>query len=67
MRQYLMRKWNCRNCGRSNSTEVALDGSVTCDYCVHVMKIQPSRARGDETSDQLSAFIQLRGAIQPER
>ena len=57
--QYLMRKWNCRNCGRSNATEVALDGSVTCDYCVAVMKIQPSQARGGETSRELSAFIRV--------
>ncbi len=53
-----MRKWNCTSCGRSNATEVALDGSVKCDYCVDVMKIQPSGALGGETPDQLSAFIQ---------
>ena len=45
----LIRKWNCRNCGRSNDTEVALDGTVKCEYCVDVRKIQPSRARGGET------------------
>ena len=55
--QYLIRRWNCRNCGRSNATEVALDGTVKCDYCVDVMKIQPSRARGGETPDQLAEFI----------
>jgi streptogramin lyase len=56
--QYLIRKWNCRNCGLCNATEIALDGSVKCDHCADVMKIQPSRARGGETPDQLSTFIQ---------
>jgi hypothetical protein len=56
--QYLIKKWNCTSCGRFNATEVALDGSATCDHCVAVMKIQASGARGRETPDQLSAFIQ---------
>lgn len=55
--QYVIRKWNCENCGRSNATEVALDGTVKCDSCARAAKIQPSRARGGETRDQLAAFI----------
>jgi len=55
--QYLIRKWNCQNCGRSNATEVALDGSAICDHCATVARIQASNARGYETPDQLSAFI----------
>jgi hypothetical protein len=39
------------------ATEIALDGTVKCDYCADVMKIQPSGARGGETRDQLAAFI----------
>ena len=61
--QYVIRKWSCRTCGRANATEVALDGSVKCDGCAGVMTIQPSRARGGETSDQLSAFIQVDGGM----
>ena len=56
--QYLIRMWTCGRCRRSNATEVALDGTVKCDHCVAVMKIQPSGARGDETPVELSAFIQ---------
>jgi hypothetical protein len=55
--QYLIRKWNCLKCARSNATEVALDGSAICDHCASVAKIQASCARGHETPDQLSAFI----------
>jgi hypothetical protein len=58
MKQYLIRKWNCTSCGRSNATEVALDGSAMCDHCVAVVKIQASGARGCETPAQLSAFIE---------
>ncbi|HYV42363.1 MAG TPA: hypothetical protein VEO02_11295 [Thermoanaerobaculia bacterium] len=45
---YVNREWNCRNCGRSNRSEVASDGTVKCEYCARVMKIQPSRARDGE-------------------
>ena len=31
-----LRRWNCRNCGRSNETALALDGTLTCDYCTEV-------------------------------
>ena len=55
--QYVIRKWNCQKCGRSNATEVALDGSAICDHCATVAKIQASSALGYETLDQLSAFI----------
>ena len=51
--QHVNREWNCRNCGRSNRTEVALDGTVKCEHCNSEMKIQPSRARGGETPGQL--------------
>jgi transcription elongation factor Elf1 len=62
--QYLMRKWNCTNCNLSNLTEVALDGTALCEYCVVKVQIQPSRARGGETPDQLSAFIQANAGSQ---
>jgi hypothetical protein len=52
--QHVNREWNCRNCGRSNRTEVALDGTVKCDHCLSAMKIQPSRARGGETPGRSS-------------
>jgi len=50
----LRRPWQCRNCGRSNRTEVFADGTVRCEHCSNVMRIQPSAARGGETAAQLS-------------
>lgn len=62
--QRLIRKWNCGNCGRSNRTEVALDGTVKCEYCVASMKISPSMASGDrgpsEESEKRESFDRLR-------
>ncbi len=55
--QYLMQKWTCRRCGRSNVTEVTLDGKAKCDHCAAAQEIQPSLARGGETPDQLAEFI----------
>jgi hypothetical protein len=60
--QYLIRKWQCRNCGCANATEVAFDGSAICDHCAAAMKIQASRARGRETADQLASFIEADAA-----
>ncbi len=54
--QSLLRNWNCRGCGRDNKTEVAPDGTVTCEYCADVKIIQPARNRGGETSLQISRF-----------
>jgi len=50
--QHVNREWNCRNCGRSNRSEVALNGTVKCEHCASEMRIQPSRARGGETPGQ---------------
>jgi hypothetical protein len=58
--KYVMRNWNCRNCGKANKTEVAMDGTVKCDFCTDVMRIQPSRFRGGEAPGQLPGS--LRGA-----
>jgi len=52
-----LRIWNCRNCGRANKTELALDGTVKCEFCTDVMWIQPSKARGGETPGQRSRFV----------
>lgn len=49
-----LRSWTCRNCGRSNKTVVAMDGTGTCEHCAHATRIQPSRFRGGETPAQLS-------------
>src|SRR6266567_8661725 len=49
----VLRNWNCRNCGRSNKTEVAANGTVQCVFCKDAMWIQPSRFRGGETVGQL--------------
>ena len=52
--RYVLRTWKCRNCGNSNRTEVARDGTAKCGFCVDVTRIQPCRVRGDETAAQLS-------------
>jgi hypothetical protein len=52
--EYGLRNWKCRNCGRSNRTEVAVDGTAACGFCAEKTRIQPSRVRGDETPAQLS-------------
>ena len=49
----LLRPWTCRYCGRSNKTEIAEDGTVCCETCGKVMRIQPSRTRGGEAPGQL--------------
>jgi hypothetical protein len=51
-----LRSWNCRGCGRSNNTTIEPDGTVTCEFCSAVKKIQPSRIRGGETPAQVSRF-----------
>ncbi|HSE62122.1 MAG TPA: hypothetical protein VLG15_00780 [Thermoanaerobaculia bacterium] len=48
-----IRSWHCRNCGKTNQSEVELDGRVKCGSCGWVMRIQPSRERGGETPGQL--------------
>jgi hypothetical protein len=48
------RTWKCRNCGRSNRTAVASDGTANCEFCAEITRIQPSRVRGGETEAQLS-------------
>ncbi|HLN79768.1 MAG TPA: hypothetical protein VK392_01115 [Thermoanaerobaculia bacterium] len=53
------RNWHCRNCGRSNTTEIGLDGKVKCEFCSWVMRIQPSRARGGETAGQMARTVPL--------
>jgi DNA-directed RNA polymerase subunit RPC12/RpoP len=51
------RNWHCRNCGRSNTTEIQLDGKVKCEFCKWVMRIQPSRVRGGETAGQMARTL----------
>jgi len=43
--QDALRTWKCWNCGRANSTEVALNGTADCPHCRYQMLIQPSRIR----------------------
>jgi hypothetical protein len=52
----VMQNWNCRGCGRTNTSVVAPDGTVKCQYCREVKSIQPSRNRGGETPGQISRF-----------
>jgi DNA-directed RNA polymerase subunit RPC12/RpoP len=52
----VLRAWNCRGCGRSNNTNIEPDGTVKCEYCSDVKRIQPSRIRGGETPLQVSRF-----------
>jgi len=44
-----LRNWKCRNCGRANRTEVALDGTAKCEYCTYTMSVQPSRVKNGVT------------------
>jgi hypothetical protein len=44
-----LRNWKCRNCGRANRTEVALDGTAKCEYCTYLMSVQPSRVKNGVT------------------
>jgi DNA-directed RNA polymerase subunit RPC12/RpoP len=43
--KYALRNWKCWNCGRANSTEIALDGTANCPHCAYRMLLQPSRIR----------------------
>src|ERR1700692_2925106 len=54
----VLRNWNCRNCGRSNKTEVAANWTVQCAFCKDAMWIDPSRFRGGETAGQLHRRVQ---------
>ncbi len=40
-----LRTWKCRHCGRSNTTEVGLDGTAGCGACAKRTQVQPSRIR----------------------
>jgi hypothetical protein len=51
--KYSLRVWHCRNCGRTNKTEIARDGRVECETCHEVIRIQPSLTRGGELPGQL--------------
>jgi hypothetical protein len=51
-----MHNWNCRGCGRTNTTVIGQDGTVKCEYCRDVKSIQPSRNRGGETPGQIARF-----------
>jgi hypothetical protein len=55
------RTWSCRNCGRSNTTEIHADGTVECAFCSRTMRIQPSRSRGGESSRQFSHLPGAKG------
>jgi hypothetical protein len=35
------RGWSCPNCGRSNKTAMALDGTAECEYCTDVARVRP--------------------------
>jgi DNA-directed RNA polymerase subunit RPC12/RpoP len=56
-----LRNWKCRNCGRANRTEVALDGTAKCEYCTYLMSVQPSRVRNGVTLP--SSYPTRRGTI----
>ena len=34
-----LRNWKCWNCGRANSTEVALNGTADCPHCRYQMLV----------------------------
>jgi DNA-directed RNA polymerase subunit RPC12/RpoP len=55
------RTWTCRNCGRSNTTDIHVDGTVECAYCFRRMSIQPSRSRAAENARPLSHLPRVKG------
>jgi len=40
-----LRRWKCRDCSRSNETEIGLDGTAVCGHCSHRINVQPSRLK----------------------
>lgn len=51
-----MRRWNCRNCGRSNKTVIAPDGTVKCEYCTDVTNSQRQTGLGRSDHKGQAAF-----------
>jgi hypothetical protein len=51
-----MHNWNCRGCGRTNTTVIEENGTVKCEHCGDVKSIQPSRYRGGESPAQIERF-----------
>jgi len=54
-----LRSWNCRNCGRSNETALALDGTLTCEYCAEVGGLEPPRPWRDRLLRRAGKLVSL--------
>jgi len=40
-----LRRWKCRDCSRSNETEIGLDGTAHCGHCSHRINVERSRIK----------------------
>jgi hypothetical protein len=63
----LLRRWNCRNCGRSNETLVAANGTAKCEYCTDVAEVRPLHSWGQRlfrfASSLLSSLTNESGCL----
>jgi hypothetical protein len=63
----LLRRWNCRNCGRHNKTAVARDGTAKCEYCTDTAEVRPLHPWGPKlyrfASSLLSSLTRDLGCI----
>lgn len=62
----VMHNWNCRGCGRTNTTVIEQNGTVKCEYCRDVKSIQPSRYRGGESPGQIARFSQRNSPVRAQ-
>jgi translation initiation factor 2 beta subunit (eIF-2beta)/eIF-5 len=49
---YVLRFWKCRKCDRPNKTFITPNGTVKCEACADVIRIEPIPARMIETAGQ---------------
>ncbi len=48
--KYVLRFWTCGKCRQPNKTGVSLNGTVTCEHCTSVTRIQTFRNTGWDAS-----------------
>jgi hypothetical protein len=51
------RRWNCPNCGRSNKTVLARDGTADCEYCTDGARVSPLEPFGSRLVRLASGFL----------
>jgi translation initiation factor 2 beta subunit (eIF-2beta)/eIF-5 len=43
--EYVLRFWTCEKCSRANKTDVARDGTVTCEQCAALANVRNMHRR----------------------